>query len=159
MEIRIAEIAALAVVVLSAAAGACRGLVMTVYSLVRFILLLILAVLLVPILRPVIPAEVLVPEGAAFVLAFILAFVLLGIVAHLLKIVDHIPVLRTVNKLGGFLVGAVFGVIAVWLALFVIGCFQDAPWCRTLAEYVHESPVLMEIQRVNPLVYVMEFFS
>lgn len=159
MQIPIAEIIAAFVILLSAAIGACRGLVMMVYSTVRLLLVLTLAILIVPLLLPVIPADFEVREGAAFVLAVLLSLIILAVIAHLLRIVDHIPVLRTVNKLGGFLIGAAFGVIIVWLALYIIGSFEDSPWCQQAAEYVQESPLLTQFQKINPITYVMQFFS
>lgn len=159
MEARIAELIALAIILLSVFEGAARGLVLKVYSIVRFVLILVVTMILVPLILPMIPPTMAAREGIAFIVALIVAGVALSVVASLLKIIDHIPVVSTVNKIGGALVGLAMGLILVWVALLVIGAFQGEPWCQTVAGYVRQSPVLMMIQNFNPLPAILKNFN
>lgn len=159
MEARIAELIALGIILLSAFEGAVRGLVLKVYSMVRFVLVLILAIILVPLIVRMIPSTVAVKEGVALAVAFVIAGIVVSIVAGLLKIIDHIPVVSTLNKIGGALIGGAMGVVFVWVVLLVIGAFQQEPWCQTVAGYVRQSPVLMTVQSYNPLPLILEKFD
>lgn len=159
MEARIAELIALGIILLSAFEGAVRGLVMKIYSMVRFVLVLVLSIILVPLILKMIPSTVAIKEGIAFAAAFVLSGIILSVVAGLLKIIDHIPVVSTLNKIGGALIGGAMGVIFVWVLLLVIGAFQTEPWCQTAAGYVRQSPVLMAVQSYNPLPVILEKFD
>ena len=77
----------------------------------------------------------------------------------MLKVIDHIPVVKEVNKAGGALLGLVFGMLLVWVALFVIGTFQEAEWCREAAGYVRQSDILMALQKCNPLPAILNNFD
>ena len=71
-----------------------------------------------------------------------------------LHIVDRIPVLKTINRLAGALVGMIFGVLAVWVALVLISSFTEVEWCRNITNYVKESPALTWLLHFNPMKYL-----
>ena len=152
MEGRIAELIALSVIVLSTWQGASRGLVLKIYSLVRIILLLAATILLVPLLLPLFPSDLQARECIALLAALAIAAITLHILARVLKIIDHIPVVNTVNKLGGALLGLAIGLLLVWTALLVIGALQELAWCR-------QSPILLQFQALNPLSKILEHFE
>lgn len=159
MEGRIAELIALSVIVLSTWQGASRGLVLKIYSLVRIILLLAATILLVPLLLPLFPSDLQAREGIALLAALAIAAITLHILARVLKIIDHIPVVNTVNKLGGALLGLAIGLLLVWTALLVIGTLQELAWCRQASSYISQSPILLQFQALNPLSKILEHFE
>lgn len=159
MEARIAELAALFIILLCIAQGWYRGLLMKVYSLIRFILLLVAAVILVPVLLPMFPSNLTGKEGIAFVIALLVAGILLHYLEKVLKLVEKIPVVSTVNKLGGAVLGGIFGIVLVWLFLFLAGSFQETAWCRQVTGYIRESEILMALYQFNPLSYIMGYFD
>ena len=159
MEARIAELAALIIILLCIGQGWHRGLLMKVYSLVRFILVLVAAIILVPIILPFFLDGLIGKEGIAFVIALIVAAILLHYLAKVLKLVEKIPVVSTINRFGGAVLGAIYGIIAVWVLLFLIGSFQEVPWCHKMIEYIRESEVLMSVYQFNPLAYIMKHFN
>lgn len=159
MEGRIAEFIALSVIVLSTCQGASRGLVLKIYSLVRIILLLAATILLVPLLLPLFPSDLQAREGIALLAALVITGITLHILERVLKIIDHIPVVNTVNKLGGALLGLAIGLLLVWTALLIVGALQELAWCRQASSYIGQSPVLMQFQALNPLSKILEHFE
>ncbi|MCH5266647.1 MAG: CvpA family protein [Lachnospiraceae bacterium] len=159
MEARIAEIIAAVIVLACVLEGAYKGLVLKVYSIACLALLLVIATVLAPLILPMIPEEVVVREGAAFVAALVVTGIALGIVGSLLKIIDHIPVVKQVNRIGGALLGFVFGMLIVWVALFVIGTFQEVGWFQEAAGYIRQSPILMAMEKCNPLPAILKNFD
>ena len=151
MTTRIIEIIVLLIIIISAADGWRRGLLLKLYGLVKFIAMIALTFVLTPLLYAVMPLEPGVREGASLLLALILSVVLLTVIAKVLHIVDHIPVLKTINRLGGALVGLIFGVLAVWVALVLISSFTEIQWCKNVTGYVKDSPVLLWLLHFNPL--------
>ncbi len=155
MEVRIAELTAFAIVLLSVIQGAYKGLLLKVYSLVRLILLLVVTLVLTPVLLPLIPQDISAGGGAAFAAALILTAIVLHIVARLLKIVDHIPVVNTINRLCGAALGLVVGILVVWLLLVLVGALQEIEWCRQVSGYIRQSPVLSQLQQIDPLKFFL----
>ena len=159
MEARIAELIALSIIVICGLQGAYQGLVLKVYSLVRIVLLLVITLILCPLLLPVFPSGLLAREGIAFLTALIITAIALHILAKVLKIIDHIPVVNTVNKFGGAVLGLIIALLLVWTILFVIGAMQELEWCRRASSYISQSSVLMQFQAFNPLAKILENFE
>lgn len=69
--------------------------------------------------------------GVVKILLWIVAFVavsaLLNIVVRAVDLVAKLPVLRTVNTLGGLATGAIKGVIVVYIVLILLGWFDYLP--------------------------------
>lgn len=159
MSTRLLEAIALALWLMCVVNGLHRGLVMQVFSLVRMVLVLVLTVVFVPMILPMITQENAVRNGIAYLAALVVALVAVNLVAHVLKIVERIPVVKTVNRLGGGILGACIGIVLIWVALAVIGAFQDAPWCREIAACARQSEILRVIQRFDPMMYVLQHFD
>lgn len=155
MEVRITELAALAIVALSVMQGAYKGLLLKVYSLVWLILLVVVTLVLTPVILPLIPQEFSAGGGAAFAAAVIVTAIVLHIVARLLKIVDHIPVVNTINRLGGAALGLLMGILILWLILVLLGALQEIEWCRQVSGYIRQSPFLSQLQQIDPLKFFL----
>ena len=155
MSTPILEIAALAIFILCVLEGAYRGLVMKIFSLVRFVLILVMTIVLVPIVQSIVAQNNVAKDGIAYIVAFVVAIIVVSVVANVLKIVEKIPVVKTVNRLGGAIVGACMGVILIWVALAIIGAFQNVEWCQQISRAAKESVILYQIQRFDPMVYIL----
>ena len=134
--------------------GVHKGLLLKVFSLLRMVVVLALTMILV--LKPLFAANSEVQSGAAYVIALLVAVIAVGIVVRVLKLVDHIPVLKTVNRLGGAIFGACIGIVLIWILLAVIGAFQDVTWCREISECAKQSEILRTIQKFDPMSYVLK---
>jgi len=158
MDPRVAEIIALLLLFGCAVDGYTKGLVMKVYSLVHFVLMLVVTIVLVPIILPLIPPGLEGRGGIAFVIALVVSALGLGIVAAALKIVERIPVVNEVNKLGGAILGTVLGLMVLWILLLIVGSFQNLEGCRMIAECVSRSQILSTLEKYNVLSYLLQQF-
>ena len=159
MNTRLVELIALVLLLLCVLDGIHTGLVMKVFSLIRIVVILVLTVVLVPVILPVMNENNVAGSGIAYVAALVVALVAVQLIAHLLKLVDHIPVVKTVNRLGGAILGACIGILLIWVALALIGAFQDVSWCREVSACAKESEALRVIQRFDPMTYVLKHFD
>ena len=64
-----------------------------------------------------------VTNGIAMVAVFLLTWLVLVIVGNLLDIVSMLPVIRTLNNVGGLLFGVAISAILVWVGLVVVALF------------------------------------
>jgi len=62
-------------------------------------------------------------NALSIIMVFILTLIVLNIVSYGLNLFDRIPVIRTLNRIGGFIFGLVFGVLLVWVGVFVATFF------------------------------------
>ena len=147
----IVEAIAALIVIICIIDGWRRGLLLKLFGLARFAAILIVTIVLTPLLYRILPLDPGLREGAAALGTLVIAIVLSLIAAQVLHIVDKIPVLNTVNRLGGALIGLLIGVLAVWVALLVITSFRDIAWCKTVTGYIRQSTVLSWLVHWNPL--------
>lgn len=158
METWMAELAALLLLLACTVQGACQGLLLKLYSLIRVILLLVGTAVATLVLLLVLPENLTGREAIAFVVSLVVMGIVLGGIAHALKIVDHIPVVRTLNRIGGAALGAILGVFLLWLLMFVITLGKDAAGCKEILLAVRQSVVLGELYRINPLWVLTLYF-
>ncbi len=160
MSAKLLEIIAAAMLLICILDGIHKGLVMKVFSLVRAVVVLALTVVLVPILLPFIAEKSgEAGSGIAYLAAMAVSLLVVWFVSRVLKLIDRIPVVRTVNRLGGAVLGGCFGILLIWVALTVIGAFQDVTWCRDISACAKESEALCVVQRFDPMAYVLKNFD
>ena len=153
------EIVAAVILLLSVWNGWQQGLLMKVYHIVRFILRLILSLILLPLILPALPESVTARQGVAFRAAWIIASIVIGMIAKLLHVVEKLPVVSTLNKAGGAVLGLVLGVAVLWILLLLIGAFQDNGWCGQIADMVKKSSWLMKLNDSNPLAQLIKGYG
>ncbi len=75
--------------------GVHKGLLLkSIFTFCGWLVVLALTMILVPVLKPLFAANSEVQSGAAYVIALLVAVIAVGIVVRVLKLVDHIPVLK-----------------------------------------------------------------
>jgi hypothetical protein len=91
-------------------------------------------------------------EAVAAVTALVITGVILHFLAKTLKLVDHIPVVNKLNKLGGALLGALYGLLLLWIVMFVFYfCRENVPWIDHVMQAVTRSDILRKLYEQNPL--------
>lgn len=126
-----ADLAMLAVLLLSMAVGAWRGLVFEVMSLLGWLAAYLAAQWLSAPLAPHVPVGSPgspLNHAAAFALAFIAALIVWGVLARLLKMLIHATPLSGVDRL----LGAAFGVLRGGVLLLAVAAVvMRTPWAET----------------------------
>ena len=156
MNTKLLELIALVLLLLCVLDGIHKGLVMKVFSLVRIVVILALTVILVPLLLPMMAKDNVAGSGIAYLAALIVALIVVQLIAHVLNLIDRIPVVKTVNRLGGAILGACIGIVLIWVALALIGAFQNVSWCREISACAKESEALRVVQRLDPMTDVLK---
>lgn len=146
------------ILLFSVLAGLWQGLLRTVYHMVKVILAIIFSSLLTPFVAVCISETVVMRGAIAYIISFVLVSIALGIVAHILGIVDHIPVLKQINKGLGAVAGLVRGLLLVWILLFVIVLLKDNPSFSEAAKMISTSPFLSELYKYNPIPVLIQQF-
>lgn len=91
----------------------------------------------------------------ACVISFIVVVIVLRILINMLDIIAKLPVLNSVNHLGGILAGAAEGVIIVWILFFIITLCQNSEWGQNLLMDIHQNSFLKMLYENNAIEYVL----
>ena len=78
----------------------------------------------------------------SMLLVFLLVLLILRIAGSLLRIVEWLPVIGTVNRFGGLVAGALIGVIVAWLGLSIATMFLSAGGSEVLYGLLQGSSIV-----------------
>ncbi len=92
-------------------------------------------------------------KAISFVILFIALLIVIRIVAHILDIVSHLPVLNTINKLGGMAVGLVHGLVVLWVLCIVAMIYSATGPGIAIFEAIDDSAFLTCIYNNNLLIH------
>lgn len=88
-------------------------------------------------------------------ISFFIVMLVLGIVAYVARRliwgIEKVPVIGTVNRIAGFGVGFLKGMIIVWVLLAVIALCSTSGFGQTMTPYIDDSSLLRYIYENNPV--------
>lgn len=149
MEARMAELVALAIIVICAVDGKNRGLVGEAYSLAKIVLVVVLTFLLSTLIRPRLPEFLPGKSGVAYSVAILVSVIVVAFADYMLQLIKKIPVVSTLDQVGGVLVGIVVGFVIDWLAVEFILAFGDMQWANQGAVAIQGSVILSQLAQLN----------
>ena len=175
-------IAVICIIAWNVVRGYTRGVLRMVYSLAAWIVMLAASTMAAPYVRdhilsqtgiePVILNGIEKQSGAYDTisaqltnaimtgLSFFIVFFLLGIVAyivrHIIRKIERVPVIGTVNRIAGFAVGFIKGMVIVWLLLALTSLFAASEIGQTMTAYINDSMMLKYLYENNPVIKLIE---
>lgn len=88
-------------------------------------------------------------QGLAVVVALIVSIILIKLIELLLKLIDFIPGLNTVNRLLGFVAGLLQAIFIVWIVMLIADCFPTTTLGSYIITYSQESLLLSALHDNN----------
>ncbi|MCL2752532.1 MAG: CvpA family protein [Defluviitaleaceae bacterium] len=85
----------------------------------------------------------------AIVVVFVLVLIGLAVLSRSLNLVAKLPVIRTLNKLLGAAVGAVFGLLLTWLVLGIVVVYFSANSATDMQALLEASVIARPINEAN----------
>ena len=93
-------------------------------------------------------------------LSFFIVIFLLGIVEffvrRLIRKIERVPVISTVNRVAGFGVGFIKGIVIVWLLLALISLLATSEAGQAMTVYINDSLMLKYLYENNPVIKLIE---
>lgn len=87
----------------------------------------------------------------SFLITYLLVFILLHVLSGALHIVEHLPVIRQLNKVAGLGIGLVKGLLIIWVIMIAIAFFKSYGFGNLLWNQVMLSPFAAFFYRHNLL--------
>lgn len=139
--------------------GSNRGLIRGLYGMVKNIVIIAVAIGLAPVIAKRLPETVIAREGIGYAIAFVVCFILFNIIGRLIRIFDDMPVVGTLNRIGGAVFGVIVGFLMVWSILAILGSLQEYAWCKQVIESARQNGVVMWFQRCSPLPPILKMLD
>lgn len=93
-------------------------------------------------------------------ISFFIVIFLLGIVEYfvrrLIRKIERVPVISTVNRVAGLGVGFIKGIVIVWLLLALISLLATSEAGQTMTVYINDSLMLKYLYENNPIIKLIE---
>lgn len=94
-------------------------------------------------------------NALSFILVFLICIIVLKIVASCLNIISYLPVLHSMNKLGGFLLGLINGFVILWIVCIAATIFSGTELGGYIYGQINGSAFLRMIYDHNYLLTVV----
>ena len=91
----------------------------------------------------------------AFVILFVVTLILVRVLANVFDIISRLPVLNSINKIGGIGLGLVHGFVVLWLLCVVLTISSGTGFGEMCFKAINESAFLSFIYNNNLLLYVV----
>lgn len=86
---------------------------------------------------------------AAYLLTFLIVALLIRLILGVLNLFASLPVVRSVNALGGLAIGLAEGLLLIWILFLLLSLFSATPAGSTLMQQVYANPFLTTLYNSN----------
>ncbi len=159
MQGQVLEIFLFVVILCCILIGSNKGLLLSLYSVVKNLLIIAATIGIAPVIANRLPDTVTAKEGIGYILALFVAIIVFNIVGNLLQIIGEAPVLGGLNKLGGAFFGVITGFFVVWSILALLGALQEYEWIGEIVNAARENDRVMWFQNCNPIPNFLKRFD
>lgn len=96
--------------------------------------------------------------GIAFVLSLLIVIIASHLLYNLIKIVEDVPVIGTVNRILGICLGSIKGLIIVWTVFAIVAMNAASKVGLMLISYIYESTFLSLLYENNIVLTILTHF-
>ena len=95
-------------------------------------------------------------NGISFFIAMAIATIVLHLISQIFRIVSRIPVLRGVNRYFGMVIGAIYGILIIWIGFYMIAICGNSEIGMQLLSYIYENTFLTYLYENNLIIFIMQ---
>ncbi len=96
----------------------------------------------------------------AFIGLFIVTVIVLFIVSRFLPFFSKLPVIRTVDRFFGTLIGLLLGLLFIWLFFMIVSLFAGTPFGIRMLAMIQENPFLVWLYQNNGIdIFARQHFT
>ena len=94
-------------------------------------------------------------NSLTFLILVIVIYIILKIVIAALDVVTKLPVLNSINKGAGAVIGLVQGLLFVWVGCLVLAACSDKPWAQEAFRQINDNELLSFIYNNNMIIWII----
>lgn len=91
----------------------------------------------------------LILNAASFLIVLLVAFIVLKIIETSLDLISKLPVLHSINTLGGVICGVIHGMMIIWIFGIILTVFSWTTWGQLANTQINSNPILGLIYNNN----------
>ncbi len=92
----------------------------------------------------------------SYIVTFILAVILIKVVVGALGVLAHLPVINSMNRILGALMGFLQSLILIWLFLLAVTLFGSTEWGEYIMRMINDSSLLTALYDANIYIGIFE---
>ena len=73
----------------------------------------------------------------------------------MLNFVAKLPLIKEVNKIGGFAIGVVYGLVVLWAACLVLTACSSKPWAKEIFAAINKNSFLGFVYNNNLITWLV----
>ena len=97
-----------------------------------------------------------VMKGVSFIVIFLAVRIICYIIQMVLNVVFNLPILSSINQMGGIAVGVLSTLIKVWILLAIISFITPLPMFNGISEFIDSTFVIKFLYNNNLLVTIIK---
>lgn len=94
-------------------------------------------------------------NAGVYLVLVVLLYVVILVVIHVFDFVAKLPVINEVNKLGGFAIGLLYGLVVLWIACLVVTACANQEWAKAVFEQINDNAILGFIYNNNLITWIV----
>lgn len=94
-------------------------------------------------------------NGIAFVISFVITIIIVKLILYAVDILTELPVVGTLNRLGGLLLGSVQGLLWIWILFLIVTLLCNTSVGAYLMKTIQEDTILKWIYDRNYLMHII----
>lgn len=100
----------------------------------------------------------LILKAVTFFILIIVIYIIVRIVIYMLDFISKLPVINSINKTGGLVVGIAQGLLLVWIGCLIVTAFSDKAWAQEVFKQINANPLLTFIYNNNLITFIVTKF-
>ena len=100
----------------------------------------------------------LILKAITFFILIIIIYIVVRIVIFMLDFISKLPVINSINKTGGLVVGLLQGLLIVWIGCLIVTAFGDKAWAQEVFTQINANPLLTFIYNNNLIIFIVTKF-
>ena len=100
----------------------------------------------------------LILKAITFFVLIIVIYIIVRIVIYMLDFISKLPLVNSINKTGGLVVGIAQGLLLVWIGCLVVTAFSDKAWAQEVFVQINANPLLSFIYNNNLITFIVTKF-
>lgn len=94
-------------------------------------------------------------SAIVFIVIFIIATIAVSVAIGVLDILAKLPLIKQANQAAGFVAGAIYGVVVVWIAMVVLTALSSTAWASDILLTIGNNELLSFVYDSNPIMGVL----
>lgn len=94
-------------------------------------------------------------NAGVYLILLVVIYIIVKAIITMLDFVAKLPLLKEVNKMGGFAIGIIYGVVVIWIACLILTACSSKPWAKDIFTAINNNSFLGFIYNNNLITWVV----